>query len=247
MSFIYTELLFRPLFNLLVFIFNIIPGGDLGVAILLLTILIRLALSPLSVKALRSQREMTKLQPQLQELQKKHKGDKEKLGQETMKLYKENNANPFGGCLPLLIQFPIIIALYRVFIKGLLPETLDQLYSFVPNPGVMSPIAFGFLDLAVASGFLAVLVGVLQAINARNTLRHQKQDNPNAQQNQALKMSRQMLYFLPVMMVVISWRLPSGLVLYFAMTTIFSIFEGLYIRRKYPVEQPMKQIEQAKP
>ena len=134
MSELYTQLLFRPLFNFLIFLYNTIPGGDFGVAIIVLTLVIRLAFFPLSIKALISQREMNKLQPKIKELQDKHKNDKPALGQATMQLYKENKVNPFSGCLPLLIQLPVLIALYGALQSGLKPESLNGLYSFVGHP-----------------------------------------------------------------------------------------------------------------
>lgn len=234
MAFLFREFLFRPLFNALVFLYNIIPGDELGVAIIVLTVIIRFIFVPLSIKAIVSQRKLTKLQPKIKELQEKHKGNTQALSQATMALYKEHNVNPFSGCLPMLVQLPVIIALYRVFISGFEPENLNLLYSFVSNPGQLKEIAFGFLNLAENNHIMAVLAGAAQAIQARNSLMYQKKaagDNP--QDNPALKMSRQMLYFFPILIVVISWNFPAGLVLYWISTTVFSIFEQMYVNSKH--------------
>src|SRR5688572_820076 len=111
----FNTVLYYPLFNLLVLIYNYLPGHDFGIAIIVLTIIIRFILYPVSVKALNSQKALQKLQPQIQELQKKYKDDKEKQAKETLELYRREKINPFSGLLLALIQLPILIALYNVF------------------------------------------------------------------------------------------------------------------------------------
>ena len=234
MSAIFHEILSRPLFNLLVGLYNVLPGNDLGLAIVALTILIRLLFVPLSIKALLSQRAMAVVQPKVQELQTKHKDDKQALAQATMALYKEHKVNPLSGCFPILIQLPVIWALYRVFINGVSSDTLKNLYTFVDNPGTIAQVGFGFLDLAVRNPVLAITAGVLQGIQAWLTVKAQKvAGNKQIADNPALKMTQQMMYFFPIMITVISWNLPAGLVLYWVTTTAFSIFEQLIIRRRY--------------
>jgi len=161
MSFLVTafnEALYRPLFNALVLIYTYLPGADFGVAIVLLTVAIKLIVYPLNTKTIKSQKALTEIQPKIKEIQEKYKDDKEKQAQEMMLLYKEKKVNPLSGCLPVLIQFPIIIALYRVFWGGLDPEKLSFLYSFVPNPGEISSMFLGFLNLGEPNIFLALLV-----------------------------------------------------------------------------------------
>ena len=144
---LFNEALYRPIFNALVFLYNIIPGHDFGIAIILLTILIRIILFPLSYKSIKSRQALSVLQPKIKEIQKKLK-TKEEQTQAMMKLYKEHKVNPFSGCLPLLIQFPILIALYRVLINVLKPASLTVLYSSVKNPNIINPIFVGILDLS---------------------------------------------------------------------------------------------------
>ena len=230
---IYNQILFRPLFNLLVFIYNIMPGGDFGVAIILLTILIRFAFVPLSIKSLVSQKEMNQLQPKIRELQEKHKNDKQALGQATMALYKEHKVNPFSGCLPLLIQLPVLLALYQALGSGFKPETLQSLYSFVRNPGAIKETAFGLVNLAKNYPVMAVIAGVLQWIQSKQAVAFQASAVKGQPEPPAVKASRQMLYFFPVMVIIIAWNLPAGLVLYWIVATVFSIFEQLYINKKY--------------
>jgi len=230
MSSLFHEILYRPLFNLLVGIYNVIPGNDLGIAIILLTIIVRLIFVPLSIKALVSQRELAMLQPKIQELQAKYKDDKQALAQAQMQLYREHKVNPFSGCVPILIQLPIIWILYKVFINGVTEETLGFLYRFVENPGAVSQISMGFLNLAEKNPAMAILAGLLQGVQSWLTVKMQKTpigDNP------AAKMTQQMMYFFPVMITVIAWSLPAGLVLYWIATTVFAIGEQLFIRRRY--------------
>ena len=112
---IFNVVLYRPLFNFLVLIYNYLPGHDFGLAIIVLTLVIRLVLYPSSIKSSKSQKALSELQPKIQELKEKHKGDKEKQARATMELYKKEKINPFGGCLPTLIQFPFLIALFLIF------------------------------------------------------------------------------------------------------------------------------------
>ena len=230
---IYNQILFRPLFNLLVFIYNVVPGGDFGLAIVLLTVLIRFAFVPLSIKSLISQKELNRLQPKIKELQEKHKNDKQAIGQATMALYKEHKINPFSGCLPLLIQLPVLLALYKALGSGFKPETLNFLYSFIHNPGLIKETAFGFVNLAKSAPPMAVIAGALQWIQSKQAVSFQSSAVEGQPEPPALKASRQMLYFFPIMVIIIAWNLPAGLVLYWIVATAFSIFEQLYINRKY--------------
>jgi YidC/Oxa1 family membrane protein insertase len=154
--------LYQPLFNALVFLYQFLPGKDFGIAVITLTIIIRIILYPLMLKSIKSQKMLSELQPKIQEIQQKYKNDKEKQAKEMMSLYQKEKINPFGGCLPLLIQLPILIALYRVFWRGLQPGVISHLYSFVPNPGVINPIFFGLINLAESNFGLAIFAGISQ-------------------------------------------------------------------------------------
>ena len=142
---LFNTLLYQPIFNLLVFIYNIIPGHDIGVAIILLTVIIKLALYPFSLQSIKAQKSMRDLQPKIDELKKKLKGQKDVLAREMMQLYKREKINPMSSCLPLLIQFPFLIAVYRVFRAGLGEGSLDMLYSFIDNPGTLNQLLLAFL------------------------------------------------------------------------------------------------------
>jgi|SRR3989344_2780024 len=231
---LFHTLLTQPLFNALVFLFNTVAFGDIGVAIVLLTIIIRLILWPLSHKAIKAQRDLQELQPKIKEIQKKYP-NKEEQAKALMQLYQTHKVNPFGGCLPILVQLPILIALYSVFLNGLKPEYLVNLYSFVANPGTLNPSFLGLIDLASRSVALALLAGILQFIQAKMALPKVKLEGAPKRSDEAIAqmVSKQTLYVLPVITVVISIGLPAGLPLYWATTTLFTIFQQLVIMRSY--------------
>lgn len=234
MSFIYTEILYRPILNLLIYIYNIIPGNDMGIAIILLTVFIKLALYPLSYKSIKAQREMQEIQPLMEEIKKKYKDQKDKMAKELMALYKKHKVNPMGSCLPLLIQFPFLIAVYRVFLHISDPETLDLLYPFVHNPGSINTTFLGLINLAEPYIMLAILVGAVQFWQTKMMI-HTKQPKVAGAQDESVmaNMNKQMMYFMPVMTVVIGFKLPSGLILYWLITTILTIAQQYIFFKKH--------------
>ena len=234
---LFNQIIYEPIFNALIALYNVIPGNDFGLTIIVLTIIIRLIFLPLSLKAARAQRMISALQPKIRAIQEQYKNDKTAQAQATMALYREHKVNPAGGCLPLLIQLPILIALYRALVNGFKPESLTLLYGFVANPGVVNNIAFGFFDLSQPSHWLAIFTGIVQFIQSKVALSKQVKAPPGTKTGvfDPELMGKQMLYFFPVMIVVIGWNLPAGLVLYWAITTVFSILEQLYVNHQTKV------------
>ncbi len=226
MNTLFSMLITRPILNLTVFLYTTIGFGDLGVAIIIMTVLVRLLLLPLSIKTARSQKAMAELAPQIETIKEQHKGNTSAQSEAVMALYKEKGVSPLSGCLPLLIQLPVLIGVYRVFLNVFKPGTLDLLYSFVPHPAAISHIMLGVLDISKGNPYLAVLAGVAQFFQARLTMTN----NPGS--GQAAAVSQQMTYMLPVMIIVISWNLPAGLALYWIVTSVWSIGEQLYLRRR---------------
>ena len=225
---LFYEILYRPLFNLAVLLYTSFSGHDLGVAIIVLTVLIRVALFPFSSRALKSQRELSKLAPKIQEIKERNKNDSTAQSAAIMQIYKEHNINPLSGCLPLLIQIPVLISLYRVFLSVSGSKGFDALYSFMSRPDSINPMFLGFLNLASKSPVLALMAGALQFIQTRLAAGATPK---NTAPGGVPDLNSRMLYFFPVMIVMISWNLPAGLSLYWVTTTSFSILEQLYIRR----------------
>jgi len=221
--------LYQPLLNILVLLYLYLPGHDFGVAIIVLTVLTKLIFYPLGVKAIKSQRALSTLQPKIKEIQEKYKDDKEQQTKEIMTLYKTEKINPFSGCLPILIQLPVLIALYRVFWFGLKPEQMTLLYSFVPLPGTINPSFLGIINLAEPNIILAILAGVLQFIQIRKSMPTTKIKKDSGVSEH---MQKQMQYFMPIFMIVILFRLPSAIGLYWVTTTIFTIVQQYVILKK---------------
>lgn len=216
---VFNTLLYRPLFNGLILIYNIVP--DMGIAIILLTVLIRLLFAPLSKKSIQSQKAMTEIQPKMKELQKKYKDNKEEQVKEIMALYKEHKVNPMSGCLPLLIQMPIIIALYKVFLSGMNIEQLNTLYSFVARPQSLNIMFLGFINLAIAGNvIMALIAGGSQFIQTKMMMPIKKGGS-----DMASMMTKQMVYMMPILTVFIAWRLPTALALYWIVFTVFGIIQ----------------------
>ncbi|MDD2697058.1 MAG: YidC/Oxa1 family membrane protein insertase [Candidatus Pacebacteria bacterium] len=232
----FNTILYQPLFNALVFLYQYLPGHDFGVAVIVLTLIIRIILYPLMIKSIRSQKVLSDLQPKVQEIQQKYKNDKEKQSKELMALYQKEKINPFGGCLPLLVQLPILFALYRVFWQGLQPEAMNMLYGFVHNPGTINPAFLGFINLAEPSLIFAILAGITQFFQSK-MLMSQKTNNQDGKTAQFSNvMQKQMLYFFPIFTVFILWRLPSAIGLYWTITALFSIWQQYVILK--PLNQP---------
>lgn len=225
---LFRELLYRPLFNALVWLSQVLPGGDFGLAIIVLTLIIRVMLLPLSLATARSQRAMQKINPRIQELREKLKHDPAAQSAAIMGAYREHKVNPLAGCVPLLIQLPVIIALYQAFLAGFQQENLGLLYSFVPRPEFINTISFGIITITEHSPLLAVGAGIAQFLQARVTMAHQAS---GPQPEMATALNTQMLYIFPLMVIVIGWNLPAGLTLYWIATALFSIGEQVYLRR----------------
>ena len=231
---IYNTILYQPLLNLLVFLYNTIPFHDIGLAIILLTVIIRLILFPLSKQSIKAQKSLADLQPKMEEIKLKYKDDKEGMSKAMMQLYSENKVNPFSSCLPLLIQFPLLIAVYQVFKNGLKSENLNMLYSFINNPGTINSMSLGFIDLAVPNIFLAVLAGVAQFIQVK-MLPMQKPPvkTPGSKDESIMtSLNKNMTYMMPIMTVFIGMQLPSGLSLYWLLTTLLTILQQYLLFRK---------------
>lgn len=224
---IFDVALYYPLFNLLVVIYNYLPGHDFGIAIIILTVIIRVILYPLSVKALNSQRALQKLQPKIQEIQRKYKEDKEAQAKETLELYKKEKINPFSGLLLALVQLPVLIALYRVFWNGLKTQELVNLYAFVSNPGLINSLFLQTIDLSAPNAIFAVMAGVVQFFQTKMILPPPK--NQAGKNDFASMMQKQMVYVFPVITVVILFKLPSALGLYWIASGVFSIVQQYFI------------------
>jgi len=227
----FNVVLYQPLFNALVLLYLYIPGHDFGLAVILLTIIIKLALYPLAAQGIRSQRALSEIQPKIKEIQEKYKDDKEKQSRAMMDLYKQEKINPFSGCLPLLVQLPILFALFRLFWRGFGPEQMHFLYSFIPHVGQINTTFFGLINLAESSVILAVITGIAQFFQTKMVAPPKKSDKKESPDFSQV-MQKQMTYFFPVFTVFILWRMPSAIAVYWLTTTLFTIVQQYIILKK---------------
>jgi YidC/Oxa1 family membrane protein insertase len=230
---VFNTVLYQPLLNGLILLYEYIPGHDFGIAIIAITLIMRLLLYPSSIRGVKSQKALADLQPKIQEIQKEYKDDKNKQTKLLMELYKKEKINPFSGCLPLLLQLPILIALYQVFLRGLQPESLTQsLYSFVSHPGVINFSFLGLINLAESNIFLAFLAGIFQFYQLKISTA-QKGNIKKEATGFPKMMQQQMLYFFPIFTVFIIWKLGSVIGLYWIVSILFSIGEQYIVRKKH--------------
>lgn len=236
-SSIYTEALIRPLFNLLVGVTNVLPTHNIGVAIIVVTLLVRLILLPPSLhqarQASHNQTKMNAIQKKLQTIKNTHKNDKAKQAEATMQAYREAGINPAAGCLPLLIQLPILIALYHVFLGGIGPDTFPYLYGFISPPQAIKTIFFG-ISLTEPSLLLGIIAGLSQFILMKYASPPPPPAAPTSSEETAQmmqSMQRNMMYFFPVMTVFIALQLPAALALYWVASTIFALIQQYFIKK----------------
>ncbi len=233
---LWNAVLYKPLYNALIFLVAIIPGGDIGIALIILTIVVKLILFPLTQKSIKSQVAMKQIEPELAKI-KAENLSREEQARRTMELYKTKKVNPFSGCLVLLIQFPIIIALYQVFFKGLAVIAPENLYSFVHLPTTLNTMFLGLIDMHAKSIVLAVLAGITQFIQMKIVM-PQKPTLPKPTENKTFSeqmsqsMQFQMRYILPVFITFVAYSISSAVALYWVTSNIVTIIQELFVRRK---------------
>ena len=231
-------IIYQPIYNVLIFFYNVFPWQDFGIAIILTTLFIKFLFIPLSKKQIESQKKMQELQPKIKELQKKYKDNKEQQTKAMMDLYKEHKTNPFSGCLPLIVQLIVLIAIYRVIINiteaGLFVDPAD-LYSFISDPGAINHLFLGFLDLTKANYVLAFLSAIAQYFQTKMLLQSQKTTAPSTEKSDepdfATIMNKQMLYLGPGITFFIGVTFPAALSLYWLFSTLFMIFQQMFLFR----------------
>ena len=229
MSNFFNTILFEPLFNALIFLYQTIALKDLGLAIILLTILIRFILYPVFQKSIKDQRALQEIQPKLKKVQEEHKKDRVKQSEAMMALYKEHKLNPFSPFLTLIIQLPVLITLYKVFRTILIPDFSKYLYSITPIPQAINYSFLGLINLTQSNIFIVVLAVLAQYFQGKLSL--PKKTNTGTLSTTE-KMSQKMVLFAPVLTGVVLLSLPSALGLFWTMSSVFSIWQD-WISRKH--------------
>ncbi|HAT73750.1 MAG: Membrane protein insertase, YidC/Oxa1 family [Candidatus Moranbacteria bacterium GW2011_GWF2_36_839] len=247
MSFLFNEVVYKPIYNFLIFTYNVIPLHDFGIAIIVVTLVLKFLLIPLSKKQIQSQKKMQEMQPKIKEIQEKHKNDKEKQSRALMEFYKMNKTNPFSGCLPTIFQLIFLIAIYQVLFNiskaGLLVDP-KELYSFIPNPGQINQYFLGIIDLSktininqitikvVPQLILIVLAALAQYVQIKMMTPKISTQPKGSEPDISQIMSKQMMYLGPLLTLFIGIKFPAGLALYWLVSTVFAIIQQTKILEK---------------
>lgn len=253
MMWLYNEILFRPILNLLIWLYVTLPGADLGIAIIVLTIIIKLILYPFTVAQIKQQRALQSMQPKIAEIRNRLKGDKEAQAKELMELYRKDKVNPAASCLPLVIQLPVFIALYQALRVGLQSQSLSMLYSFVPNPGTIHAVLFGMADLTKPNYILAVLAAGVQFWQTWMMMKQTgtttpppvevKGDKGAKDEDMSAMINKQMMYVMPIMTLIIGIKLPGGLTLYWFVMSLLTVAQQYWLMRKPLPPTPVAQLQ----
>ena len=237
MSAIWNALFYQPIYNLLIFLINNVTLGDVGFAIIILTIIIKLILFPLTRKSIKTQILMKKMEPELKQI-KKDFSDKEVQAKKTFELYKKYDTNPFSGILVIFIQLPVIFALYYAFYKGLSLGT-GPLYSFIHAPGLLNNNFLGIVDLQGKSLVLALATGVSQFIQGYLAMPSKPKvevvtaipEAKSFQEELSDNMQTNIKYILPIFIAFFAYKISAAIALYWMTSNIFTILQEWYVRR----------------
>ena len=226
---------YEPLYNGLIFLISVVPYADVGIAVIILTVMVKLLLFPFSIKMVKTQMAVRELEPELKKIKEKFKKDQSEQARQTMALYKTKGVNPFTGILLLFIQLPIILSLYFVFYRGGLPEiNLDILYSFVKIPETINMIFLGILDMGGKSALFAFLAGATQFYQMKLSLPPMKPKGKGPQtlkEDLARSFNIQMRYIMPIIVIVIAYVISAAIALYWTTSNLFAICQEIYVKK----------------
>ncbi len=235
---LFHTLISTPLYNGLIYLMGVLPFFDAGVIIILFTIIVKLVLLPLSVRASKAQLKMKSSEKDLQIIKDKYKDDKTEQSKKIMEHYKDKGINPFSSIFILIIQLPILIGIYRVFLKSGLPQiNMDLLYSFVTPPATIdiNMTFLNFVNISEKSIILALLAGITTyfQISLSNPGPTALPSGTGTPQDFSKLMAVQMKYFFPLMMIFIAYTISSAIALYLITSNLFAIGQEIYIKKKY--------------
>ncbi len=230
-------IIYEPLYNILIILLNI-PYFDAGIAAIVLTLLVKIALFPISKKTVITQLKMKSTNKELQEIKEKYK-DKETQALKVMEFYRKHQINPFGSILGIVIQIPIIYSLYHIFLHSGLPVVdMDLLYNFIKAPEVSMKF-LGLWDISQKS----LVFAILAAVSSFFQMHFSNQDTdtkvaPGKTEDLSKMMTRQMKYTLPIVVFFISWRISAVIALYWFVSNLAGIAQDYIIKRKLVSTNP---------
>ena len=230
---------FDPVYNALVFFIDVMPGGDVGLAIIATVLVVKTILLPISIKAAKTQRIMREIEPKLKEIKEKHKEDKQEQAQAMMSIYKDAGMNPFASIVLIFLQIPFIIALYFSVSSGggiSLPDiNIDLLYAFIEAPAAVTMSLLGLFDMSARSWLLALLAGVTQYIHVNLTMPKLPPKDPDAEPDLKAdfmrNMQTQMKYVMPVLIAVVAYTISAAIALYFVVSNLTTIAQEYFVRK----------------
>lgn len=233
--------LIEPIYNLLIYLVGVIPGGDVGIAVIAVTLAIKILILPLSLSAVRTQRAMRVIEPELKEIREKHKDNKEKQARETFALYRKYNIKPFASFATLLIQLPILLALYLVFHGEKLPVVdVEVLYSFIHIPAVISTDFLGMFSVSGKSILLALIAGITQFLQAYFAIpTPEKKEKATMMEDFGRAMALQARFVIPLIIALVAYQTSVAIALYFITSNIVMLVQELIVR-KVPAKIPAK-------
>ena len=238
-NYIWHTFFFDPVYNSLIFFIDVIPGGDVGLAIIATVFLVKTILFPVSVKAAKTQRIMKEIEPQLKELKETHKDDREAQAKAMMEIYREAGMNPFASIILIFIQIPVVIALYFSVYSGggvALPEiNTALLYGFIPEPVTVTMNFLGYIDITGRSILLAIAAAATQfwVVSVTMPILPPKVEGaePSMKDDFMRNMQVQMKYVMPILIGVIAYTISAAIALYFLVSNIVALLQEVFVRK----------------
>jgi YidC/Oxa1 family membrane protein insertase len=237
-SSIFHTFFYNPIYNVLVFLVSSVPHGDVGLAVIIITVLIRFILLPFSLSASRTQRAMKVLEPKLKEIKETYKDDKQAQATKTMELYKTERVNPFASVITLLVQMPVLFALYFVFRYEPFPAlNAHLLYAITPVPHAISLLFLGLVSVSGHSLILAVIAAIAQyyqvVFAVPKPAKKVKGEDSSTQEEFTRMIGLYTRAVIPVLIGVVAYTTSGAVALYFITGAIVSILQELYVKRQF--------------
>lgn len=244
MNWLWHTFFYDPIYNILILFIDIIPGGDIGLAIVATVVVVKMILLPISIRAAKTQKVMREIEPKLKALREDHKDDREAQARAMMEVYREAGLNPFASFFLILLQIPLFIALYFSVVSLLNTDEAgitaisfdpDFLYSFIPVPETATSMMLGIIDVAERSWILALLAGITMFIQMKLTLPalppREEGAEPDLKEDFMRNMQVQMKYVMPVIIVGVSFTFAATVALYFVVSNLTAIAQEFWVRK----------------
>ncbi len=231
---VYNIVFYQPLLNGLVFLIDVMPMHDIGLAVILLTIIVKFIIFPFQHRSIITQRKMRELAPELKRVKEKYKKDSQMQAKKTMEIYREHGINPLSGFLILLIQLPLFIALYKIFMGGVNFDS-SIIYPFISVPQNINIHFLGFFDMTQRSYFWAALAGISQFFQMKLSIpvpEKTSESQKTFKDDLARSMGVQARYIMPAFVFFIALKFSSAMALYWTTMNIFAIVHESVVKKK---------------